>query len=101
MGVELIFLITIMLSRVAHSLFWVGRYFERAESITRIIQDSLFSLMEIEHLDEVKEFHHWKPILQACSALKFFEDQKRPHNTSNILEFLAFDNCYPELVLKN
>ena len=80
-----------MLSRVAHSLFWIGRYFERVENITRIIQDSLFSLIEIEHLDEVKEFQHWKPILRACSAMKIFEDQKIPHNTKNILDFLIFN----------
>ena len=87
-----------MLSRVAHSLFWIGRYFERVENITRIIQDSLFSLIEIEHLNEEQEFHHWKPILQACSDLKIFENQKRPHNTNNILEFLAFDDKNPSAI---
>ena len=39
-----------MLSRIAESLFWIGRYLERAEDTTRIVEVHLQLLLD-EHPD--------------------------------------------------
>ena len=35
-----------MLSRIAESLFWIGRYIERAEDTARILDVSVFQALE-------------------------------------------------------
>ena len=48
-----------MLSRIAESLFWVGRYLERAEDTARVLDAHLSQMMEASPIDEAT----------ACGAL--------------------------------
>ena len=41
-----------MLSRIAGSLFWIGRYLERAENISRILEVKLQQFLEDPTVDE-------------------------------------------------
>ncbi len=41
-----------MLSRIAESLFWVGRYMERAEDTARILDVHVHHLLEDPWVDE-------------------------------------------------
>ena len=42
-----------MLSRVAESLYWIGRYVERAEDISRLLDVHVLALIEDPWLDSV------------------------------------------------
>ncbi|HUZ07227.1 MAG TPA: alpha-E domain-containing protein, partial [Candidatus Paceibacterota bacterium] len=54
-----------MLSRVAHSLYWMARYIERAENIARIVDVNLQLLLDLRNLDEKRLAAHWLPIVKA------------------------------------
>ena len=41
-----------MLSRVAHSLYWMARYIERAENIARLVDVNLQLLLDLRELDD-------------------------------------------------
>ena len=52
-----------MLSRVAHSLYWMARYIERAENIARIVDVNLQLLLDMRNLDEKRLIEYWLPIV--------------------------------------
>ena len=59
-----------MLSRVADSLFWLGRYTERAENYARFI-DVNFNL-SLDLPPGIKE--QWDPLLQATAGKEQFTE---------------------------
>jgi uncharacterized alpha-E superfamily protein len=79
-----------MLSRVAHSLYWMARYIERAENIARIVDVNLQLLLDMRNLDEKRLIEYWLPIVQATGdEADFFK--LHPHATGNaVTEFLVF-----------
>jgi uncharacterized alpha-E superfamily protein len=79
-----------MLSRVAHSLYWMARYIERAENIARIVDVNLQLLLDMRNLDEQRLIEYWLPIVQATGdEHDFFK--LHPHATGNaVTEFLVF-----------
>ena len=78
-----------MLSRVADSLFWLGRYAERAENYARFI-DVNFNL-SIDLPPEMNE--QWDPLITATGDKKLFVSLFGNNFTrENAIFFLAFDN---------
>ena len=61
-----------MLSRVAHSLYWMARYIERAENIARLVDVNLQLLLDLRELNEKKLAAYWLPIVQATGDEKDF-----------------------------
>ncbi|HTV08495.1 MAG TPA: alpha-E domain-containing protein [Candidatus Aquilonibacter sp.] len=51
-----------MLSRVADSLYWVGRYLERAENTVRILDVNLSLMLEGSHMDAESR---WRRVMRA------------------------------------
>ena len=43
----------VMLSRVAHSLYWMSRYIERAENIARLLEVNLQFILDFRGYDDV------------------------------------------------
>jgi uncharacterized alpha-E superfamily protein len=73
-----------MLSRIAESLFWVGRYAERAEDIARILDVHLHHILEDPWVDEGV----------ACRALLGIMGIPSPSGTLDarrVIDILAFD----------
>lgn len=54
-----------MLSRVADSLYWIGRYVERAENVSRFLLVTSELSAELEGLDEALAQREWDDLLQA------------------------------------
>jgi hypothetical protein len=42
----------VMLSRVAHSLYWMSRYIERAENIARLLEVNLQFILDFRGYDD-------------------------------------------------
>jgi len=79
-----------MLSRVAHSLYWMARYIERAENIARILDVNLQLLLDLRNLDEKKLAEYWLPIVQATGdEAAFFKAHPRATGQA-VTEFLVF-----------
>jgi uncharacterized alpha-E superfamily protein len=89
-----------MLSRVAHSLYWMARYIERAENIARIVDVNLQLLLDIRNLDEKRLIEYWSPIVQATGEEGAFF-KLHPHATGQaVTEFLVFQNENPNSIVQ-
>ena len=79
-----------MLSRVAESLFWIGRYVERAEDTARLLDVHFHEVLEDPTVDEAG----------ACAVLLTVmgvpDDIARRHRDSRaVLELLGYDDDTP------
>ena len=82
-----------MLSRIAESLFWIGRYVERADDTARILDVHLQMLLEDSQLTEA----------QACRALlAVMGVQLAPEEEVDrfvVMDRLAYDVGYPSAIV--
>ncbi|HSY14794.1 MAG TPA: alpha-E domain-containing protein [Jatrophihabitantaceae bacterium] len=80
-----------MLSRLAESLYWIGRHVERAEDTSRILDVHLSLLLE----------DPWAPENVVCGSLlsAMGRDVRGPVGTADVLELLAWDRDDPASVV--
>lgn len=82
-----------MLSRIAESLFWIGRHVERADDTARILDVHLQTLLEDPYLSEP----------EACRALLAVmgteADEGEVVDRGVVLERLAFDYSNPSSIV--
>src|SRR2546421_12133200 len=78
-----------MLSRIAESLFWIGRYVERADDTARILDAFLARLLEDPWSDEDAACRSLLAILGVSAT-----DEKRL-TAGDAVERLAFDRDEP------
>ncbi len=84
-----------MLSRVANAIYWLHRYVERAENIARFVDVNLnLSLDSPRDLPE-----QWQPIIITTGDLELFSDRYGVASKENVLQFLTFDQDYPNSIL--
>lgn len=76
-----------MLSRVADSLYWLGRYLERVENYARFL-DVNFNL-SLDLPPGMSE--QWQPLITATGDLKIYQSKYKNFNRENAIYFLAFD----------
>ncbi|WP_028659014.1 alpha-E domain-containing protein [Nocardioides insulae] len=77
-----------MLSRIAESMFWIGRYVERAEDTARILEVQTQLLLEDPHADEA----------ETCRGLLSVMGVPSPEGavtTVRMLDLLAYDPGSP------
>ena len=55
-----------MLSRIAESLYWIGRYLERAEDTARILDVHLYLTVEDPLADTLPEYKNRHPLDSYC-----------------------------------
>jgi uncharacterized alpha-E superfamily protein len=73
-----------MLSRIAESLYWVGRYVERAEDTARILDVHVHHLLEDPSVEE-------EVACRALLAVMGMSSVPEPVDTNRVSEVLAFD----------
>lgn len=81
-----------MLSRVAESLYWMGRYVERAEDTARIVDVNYHRLLE-----EAKTSKIWQNLIGSMGVAEGNEDVEPTAATA--LRLLAFDLTSPSSVI--
>jgi len=81
----------VMLSRVAHSLYWMSRYIERAENIARLLEVNLQFILDFRGYDDVHLREHWGSILASSGDVELFEKHYESANSQSVTEFFAFD----------
>ncbi len=87
-----------MLCRVADSLFWISRYFERAENIIRFMDVTLLTLLESEQATDEVNYEIWSPILSSLGDRALFESLYETHSSTNVTDFLMFNRENPSSV---
>ena len=86
-----------MLSRVAESIYWMGRQVERAENLARFL--------EVTHnliLDQPEDLvDPWWPLVQITGETEWFFEHYPAANALTVTKFLAFDLDYPNSMLSS
>lgn len=84
-----------MLSRVAESIYWMGRQVERAENLARFL--------EVTHnltLDRPNALGDaWTPLVEVTGDRKEFDERYKVANAGTVTQFLAFDAEYSNSML--
>lgn len=86
-----------MLSRVANSIYWLGRYLERAENYARFI-DVNFNLMQ-DLPGDLKE--QWLPLIATTGDLELYKSKYEGFDRQNVLFFLVFDLENPNSMISS
>ena len=84
-----------MLSRVAHSLYWMSLYVERAENLARLLDVNLQFLLDFQGLDDAALKEHWGSILASSGDVELFARLHGAADSRSVTEFLAFDPRNP------
>jgi uncharacterized alpha-E superfamily protein len=83
-----------MLSRVAESLYWIGRYLERAESTARLLDVNYYAILEGAGL--VTE--QWGPLLSITGSDNNFREHHARADSRSVPFWLAFDLYNPSSI---
>ncbi|MGD8859523.1 MAG: alpha-E domain-containing protein [Myxococcales bacterium] len=83
-----------MLSRVADSMFWIGRYIERAENIARFIDVNLQLTLDLG--DTIHE--QWGPLVAVTGDEEIFRKRHTEPTRDAVIDFLTFDVTYPNSI---
>ena len=76
-----------LLSRTAESLYWVGRYVERAENMARLLDTG--KRMSAIPGDSAHQ-SEWEPVLAAAGARQNYDALFPEINQRNVVEFIAY-----------
>lgn len=90
---------TVMLSRVAHSLYWMSRYIERAENTARLLEVNLQFLLDFQGLDDSILKDNWGSILASSGDDELFHTFHDIADSRTVTEFLALDLRNPSSIL--
>lgn len=79
-----------MLSRAANSVYWMGRYIERAENLARFIEVTLS--FELDCPESTVD--QWEPLVRATGDDEYFKEKYGEFTSQNVRKFLTFDTDY-------
>jgi uncharacterized alpha-E superfamily protein len=84
-----------MLSRVADTIYWLGRYMERTQAMLQVIRIQYIASQDEPH------YRGWQPLLETYGDLSEEELAKRAPHTPQVLYHLLFDRENAASVYRN
>lgn len=87
-----------MLSRHAESLFWMGRYVERAEYSTRMLDVTYHSLLESAAWESERA---WRDLLKVLSSEAAFDALGQPASSEAVNRFVMSDRSNSDSVVRS
>ncbi len=90
---------TVMLSRVAHSLYWMSRFIERAENLARLLDVNHQLLLDFQGFNDTTIKDHWGSILASSGDEELFAKHYESADSRSVTEFFAFDLRNPNSIL--
>lgn len=85
-----------MLSRVAESIYWMGRYVERAENMARCL-DVTMNLMLDTPIDGNDD--HWQALISTTGDSDTFNELYATVTPSAVVHFMSTDRRYPSSIV--
>lgn len=85
-----------MLSRVAESLYWMSRYIERAEDMTRILAVNFLAQLDAPQADTALA---WHPIVAITGDEELFNEHFFESNAKHVTEFFLWHPSNPNAVM--
>ena len=84
-----------MLSRVADSIYWMGRYVERAENVARFVDVNLNLMLDAPTgVDQ-----QWQPLVNITGDHEGFTKRYGEATQEKVIQFLTFDRENPNSIL--
>ncbi|WP_141431033.1 alpha-E domain-containing protein [Bacillus sp. 03113] len=80
-----------MLNRAAEQLFWIGRYMERIQNHTRLIQVGYHMRHELNRSTAQSDFA-WERLLESFNCQKDFYQDYAEANEKTVLHYITFDS---------
>ena len=90
-----------MLSRVANSLYWMVRYIERADSLSRLIEVNGQLLLDHERLDSERLRAFWKPIILSTGDDELFSEFYSEAGSVEVIRFMTSDRRNPNSIVSS
>ncbi|MEM8934960.1 MAG: alpha-E domain-containing protein [Pseudomonadota bacterium] len=86
-----------LLSRTGESLYWIGRYVERAENMARLLDTGRrMSAVPNDADDETSE---WQSVLAGAGARYAFDQSHKDVTKQNVVDFIAFSQANPSSIV--
>ena len=83
-----------MLARVAESIYWMGRYIERAENVARFIGVNLNLQIDLP----LAPAHQWQPLIDTTGDAEEFKERFGVATQARVIEYLAYDTENPSSI---
>lgn len=81
-----------LLSRVAESLFWMGRYVERAENTARLLDVTYHGRLEPQqHFDLAGATNTWEALVATLGLAASYAERHETVTELDVIEFLTVD----------
>lgn len=87
-----------MLSRVAENLYWLSRYVERAENVSRIIDVNYHLMLDMPASSASEQ---WEPLVIALGEDEEFKKRYSDFSRENVINFLTFDESNPNSIISS
>ena len=84
-----------MLSRVADALYWMARYLERAENISRFLEVNWHLTLD----QPQSGCEEWSALVRITGDIDLFLQRYNGFSDQNVTSFLLFDTAYPHSVI--
>lgn len=84
-----------MLSRVANSIYWMSRYIERVENISRYVDVNLHLLLDLPEVFSGQ----WEALVHISGDRKDFESRYKTADDDSVIQFLTFDELNPNSIV--
>lgn len=84
-----------MLSRVADTLYWMSRYLERAENISRFVEVNWHLSLE----NSRNGSQEWDALISVTGDNDMFLKCCDTYSKENVINFLFFDTAYPHSII--
>lgn len=90
-----------MLSRVADALFWMARYYERAENTARLMDVNINMMLDMgQYLEEVgSSAPYWNPIIRITSPFDEFRAHFPKTTQEAAIEWMTWSEHNPNSIL--
>ena len=84
-----------LLSRVADSLYWIGRYIERADSVARFVGVNLQMMLDLP----AENAGQWQALIQTSGDNQMFRERYGVATQETVIRFLVFDRENPNSII--
>jgi uncharacterized alpha-E superfamily protein len=84
-----------MLSRVAESLYWTGRYIERAEDTSRLLHVNFHGLLDADLPDRGRA---WRELILFLGRDDVFQEHFSEYTAQTVTEFVVWHPANPDAV---
>ncbi|MCW8796339.1 MAG: alpha-E domain-containing protein [Chlorobium sp.] len=90
-----------MLSRVAESLFWMSRYFERAENTARFLDVNFNLLLDLNNITLPDNPDNWSPLITVAGDTDGFNAHYQEFNAHTVTDYLVFNRTNSNSILSS